>query len=206
MVAVVLGASLLGACSGDDSDDVSTGADGDVTTTSATGPATPDGGTEPAGSQIEVAGAWARTSPSMATRGAVYLVIMNKGEADDALVAASVDPSIAKTVEIHETVPVESDDDSGMGDGGSMDESTTTTSSGGGMHGNGMGMGMMEMRPVDEIPVPAGSDVELVPGGYHIMLLDLVEPLEAGEEIEVTLTFDAAGELKVMAEVREMPM
>jgi copper(I)-binding protein len=35
------------------------------------------------------------------------------------------------------------------------------------------------------------------------MLLDLVKPLEVGQSIDVTLTFDKAGEKTVTAEVRE---
>jgi hypothetical protein len=62
---------------------------------------------------------------------------------------------------------------------------------------------MMEMRPVEEIPVAAGELVALEPGGYHIMLLDLGEPLEVGDQFEVTLTFEQAGELDVTVEVRE---
>ena len=52
----------------------------------------------------------------------------------------------------------------------------------------------MTMRPVESIELPAGKTVKLEPGGYHIMLLDLVKPLEVGEKIELTLTFDKAGE------------
>jgi periplasmic copper chaperone A len=58
----------------------------------------------PAGASVQVSDAWARTSPSMATAGAAYMRIANTTTADDALVAASVDPSVATMVEIHETV------------------------------------------------------------------------------------------------------
>lgn len=62
---------------------------------------------------------------------------------------------------------------------------------------------MMSMRPVEKIPVPAGETVNLQPGGYHIMLMDLAAPLEVGSTIEVTLTFENAGDVKVEAEVRD---
>jgi copper(I)-binding protein len=62
--------------------------------------------------------------------------------------------------------------------------------------------GMMSMSPVAAIPVPAGGSVDLAPGGYHVMLIDLVRPLEAGQTIPVTLTFEQAGTMTVMAEVR----
>ena len=63
--------------------------------------------------------------------------------------------------------------------------------------------GMMEMREVEEIAVPAGSTVELEPGGFHVMLLDVQRELTPGETIELTLTFEVAGEMTVQAEVRE---
>ena len=59
------------------------------------------------------------------------------------------------------------------------------------------------MQPVDEIPVLAGETVALEPGGYHIMLLDLAEPLEVGTSITLTLTFELFGPVDVTAEVRD---
>ena len=54
---------------------------------------------------------------------------------------------------------------------------------------------VMRMREVDHLELPAGTTVELKPGGYHVMLIDLVEPLEEGKEIELRLVFeDGAGE------------
>jgi copper(I)-binding protein len=54
--------------------------------------------------------------------------------------------------------------------------------------------------------VPAGGVVELKPGGYHIMLIDLVMPLEAGEAIELTLTFQSGAVVNIMAVVGDGPM
>ena len=48
---------------------------------------------------------------------------------------------------------------------------------------------MMRMRAVGKLALPAGKAVELKPGGYHVMLMDLVQPLREGESIPVTLTF-----------------
>jgi len=62
--------------------------------------------------------------------------------------------------------------------------------------------GVMKMRPVKSIPVPAGGNVELKPGGYHIMLLDLKHDLKAGEKIPVTLKFEHGGEVRIEAAVR----
>jgi copper(I)-binding protein len=51
--------------------------------------------------------------------------------------------------------------------------------------------GVMRMVPQpDGFTVPAGGAVELKPGGKHVMLIDLVAPLETGGEIELTLNFD----------------
>jgi copper(I)-binding protein len=66
-----------------------------------------------------------------------------------------------------------------------------------------MGEGMMGMRPIARLEIPAGGSVELKPGGYHVMLIDLNQELKAGDKIEITLKFEKAGEIKVTAEVRE---
>ena len=52
----------------------------------------------------------------------------------------------------------------------------------------------MKMRRIEAIPVPAGKPVELGPGGYHVMLMDVSQPLKEGEQVPLTLTFaDKAG-------------
>jgi hypothetical protein len=63
--------------------------------------------------------------------------------------------------------------------------------------------GVMMMQPVVEIGVPADGEVMLEPGGFHVMLMNLADPLETGETIDVTLTFEDAGTVEVSAEVRE---
>ncbi len=53
---------------------------------------------------------------------------------------------------------------------------------------------VMKMRPIEALDLPAGKAVELRPGGYHLMLMQLPKPLEAGTAIPVSLTFeDASG-------------
>jgi copper(I)-binding protein len=62
------------------------------------------------------------------------------------------------------------------------------------------GMGMQE---VEKIEIPAGATVQLEPGGYHIMLMmPDMEQVVVGETVEITLTFEGAGDLVVQAEVR----
>jgi copper(I)-binding protein len=76
------------------------------------------------------------------------------------------------------------------------------------VHEMAMKDNVMTMRAVDELPLPAGKTVELKPGGYHVMLIDLAKPLAAGDKVPVTLTI--AGKdgkkstLEVKAEVRAM--
>jgi hypothetical protein len=62
--------------------------------------------------------------------------------------------------------------------------------------------GVMMMGEVPAIAVPSGGTVNLEPGGYHIMLMKLAAPLEAGQKFDVVLTFETAGELTVPVEVR----
>jgi len=62
---------------------------------------------------------------------------------------------------------------------------------------------IMKMRAVPALDLPAGRTVELKPGGYHLMLMDLKQSLEAGSSVPITLLLrDGAGtesrlELKV---------
>ena len=53
---------------------------------------------------------------------------------------------------------------------------------------------IMKMRAVPFVDLPAGRAVEFKPGGYHIMLMDLKQPLPVGSKLPLTLVFkDAKG-------------
>jgi hypothetical protein len=53
---------------------------------------------------------------------------------------------------------------------------------------------VMTMRAVPVLDLPAGKTFELKPGGYHVMLMDLKQPLIKGSEVPLTLVFkDAKG-------------
>jgi len=53
---------------------------------------------------------------------------------------------------------------------------------------------VMKMAPVaGGIPLPAGQAVELKPGGYHVMLMQLKQQLKAGDTVPVTLTIEHSG-------------
>ena len=57
---------------------------------------------------------------------------------------------------------------------------------------------VMKMRRVDGIALGKGKPLELKPGGYHVMLMDLKQPLKAGEQVPLTLTFEGAAKGKTI--------
>ena len=61
---------------------------------------------------------------------------------------------------------------------------------------------VMRMRPVADIPLPAGQTVHLRPGGLHVMLIGLTEPLRQGATVPLTLRFERAGEVTVQLEIQ----
>jgi copper(I)-binding protein len=61
--------------------------------------------------------------------------------------------------------------------------------------------GVATMRAVENLEIPAGGSVELKPGGYHLMLMDLKAPLKKGDMIMLQLKFEHAGIVDVMAQV-----
>ena len=65
------------------------------------------------------------------------------------------------------------------------------------------GDGMMSMQQVTAIDIPADGEATLEPGSFHVMLMNLAEPLATGSAIDLTLTFENAGTVNVSADVRE---
>lgn len=63
---------------------------------------------------------------------------------------------------------------------------------------------VMKMRPVQAIDVKAGEHAVLEPGGLHIMLIGLKEPLKEGEKFPLTLTFEKAGSVAVEVAVQSV--
>src|SRR5690606_33096393 len=49
---------------------------------------------------------------------------------------------------------------------------------------------VMKMSPVSGLDLPAGQAVELKPGGYHVMLMDLRQQVKVGDEVPLTLTIE----------------
>lgn len=62
--------------------------------------------------------------------------------------------------------------------------------------------GMMGMREVSQFPIPAGETVPFRQGGLHVMLIQLVRPLNEGDEIVLTLEFEHAGEITLDVPIR----
>ncbi len=54
---------------------------------------------------------------------------------------------------------------------------------------------VMRMEQVEAVDIPANGHVEFKPGGNHVMLFGVTEPLVAGEHFPITLEFEKAGEI-----------
>jgi periplasmic copper chaperone A len=66
------------------------------------------------------------------------------------------------------------------------------------IHSMTMEGGVMKMRPVEGgLEIKPGETVTLAPGGFHVMLMTLEHPLEAGQTVKATLKFDKAGTVDV---------
>ena len=83
---------------------------------------------------------------------------------------------------------------------GSADQLVSASSPAAGevqLHQMSMEGNVMKMGQVKDIAVPASGSVDLKPGGYHIMLMNIKAPLKAGETVPVKLKFAKAGEVEV---------
>lgn len=69
------------------------------------------------------------------------------------------------------------------------------------LHKSEMVNGVMKMEPVESLELPGQGVLEMKPGGYHIMLMGLKQPLKKGDEIDVTLHFEKAGDVTVKVPV-----
>ena len=64
--------------------------------------------------------------------------------------------------------------------------------------------GLMEMREIDRLVIPAKAQAELAPGGKHLMMSGPREPLEAGQRVDLVLTFDSGMKQTVSVRVAAM--
>ena len=75
------------------------------------------------------------------------------------------------------------------------------------IHEMAMDGNVMRMRAVTGLDLPPGKAVELKPGGYHVMLMQLKQPLEPGKTVPVMLVVESAGKrdsIEVQASVRTL--
>ena len=76
------------------------------------------------------------------------------------------------------------------------------------MHTSEQSGGVMRMHAVDAIGLPAGKTVELRPGGFHVMLIDLRKPVRAGDRVPLVLEVQDAKRrlhrITVQADVRPL--
>ncbi|QWD71024.1 copper chaperone PCu(A)C [Polynucleobacter sp. UB-Siik-W21] len=72
------------------------------------------------------------------------------------------------------------------------------------LHEMAMDGNVMKMRQVKDIAVPPNGAVELKPGGYHLMFMNLKGPFAAGQTVPVKLKFAKAGEVEVKLPVNAM--
>ena len=74
----------------------------------------------------------------------------------------------------------------------------STTSAKVEIHEMKMDGNVMRMRELDKgLEIPPGATIELKPGGYHIMFMDLKAPFAKDTKIPVTLVFEKAGSIDV---------
>jgi periplasmic copper chaperone A len=64
--------------------------------------------------------------------------------------------------------------------------------------------GMMSMRAVPSLEIGPGGRLELGPGSYHLMLIDLKQPLKVGERFPLVLTFERLGTVTTTVTVEDM--
>ncbi len=157
-------------------------------------------GCAPAESALEITDPWARSAALEAADSATgemdesdQMDEMSADSADSAPTVGHNGPVSAAYMTIRNT-------------GGAADRLLSASTAAAGIveiHTVEMENDIMRMRPlVDGLEIPAGGEVALQPGGYHIMLMNLQEALVAGETLSLTLTFQSGKELSVEAEIR----
>ena len=70
------------------------------------------------------------------------------------------------------------------------------------IHEMAMDGNVMKMRAIPGLELPAGKSVELKPGGYHVMLMELKQPLKAGDTVPVSLVVEGKDGKRETIEVK----
>ena len=73
------------------------------------------------------------------------------------------------------------------------------------IHESRLVQGVMQMREAPSVACPAGSLVKVEPGGLHVMLVGLKQPLTAGMRFDLRLRFRDAGSLLIRVPVQNGP-
>ncbi|MFN3734353.1 copper chaperone PCu(A)C [Comamonas testosteroni] len=72
------------------------------------------------------------------------------------------------------------------------------------VHEMAMQDNVMKMRQVPSVELPAGKTVELKPGGYHVMLMDLKQQLKEGDTVPLTLVIEGKDSKRESVEVKAL--
>jgi hypothetical protein len=70
------------------------------------------------------------------------------------------------------------------------------------VHEMAMDKDVMKMRAIAGLDLPAGKSVELKPGGYHVMLMDLKQQVKEGDTVPVTLVIEGKDKKRSTIEVK----
>lgn len=70
------------------------------------------------------------------------------------------------------------------------------------IHQMSMKDGVMNMSAVDTVDIPADKLVDLKPGGLHVMLMQLKQPIKKGDEVPLKLTFEDAARKTIVLDVK----
>lgn len=154
---------------------------------------------------IVVSDPWARATAPGAQVGVIYAQITSTGDAD-ALVGVTVPAAVATEAQLHVATTSPTPDvhvdmsEHSLGGGGvnavaahhadgHTEDSPASTGTG--------------MQQVPKLDIPAGGTLELAPGGSHVMLIGLVEPLVAGKSFTATFEFEKAPPQAISVDVRD---
>jgi copper(I)-binding protein len=136
-------------------------------------------------SELAISGAWSRPTPATADEAVVYLAITS--DVDDAVVGASVPATVADAVELH----------------------ATTSGGGGGAHAHGGGASgdddLVSMGEVEAFDLGPSTPLSFAPGGNHLMLVGLAEPLRTGQEFELEVELASGRSVATVVPVQVNP-
>lgn len=72
------------------------------------------------------------------------------------------------------------------------------------LHSHSHKDGVMRMRREDQVMIPANSSVAFASGSWHVMLFNVTQTLQTGEQLHLTLIFSDGTQLPVMVQIRSL--